>query len=56
MRAWLIFMDHLLQDKEWSPSVNRKSSKNAQKPAGIFKEIRTKLRCEKQTYREWKHG
>ena len=54
--SWLIFKDYLLQAQESSIPMNKKSGKNAKRPAWMNKELLAKLKHKKEAYRGWKQG
>ena len=54
--SWLIVKDHLSQPQEGCIPTNRKSGKNARKPAGMNQKLLEKLKHKKESYRGWKQG
>ncbi|GAB0177476.1 hypothetical protein GRJ2_000212900 [Grus japonensis] len=52
----LIFKGHLLQAQERCIPTKRKSSKNAQRPAWMNKEVLGKVKHKKEAFRGWKQG
>ncbi|KAM9608247.1 uncharacterized protein ACIBXB_000772 [Morphnus guianensis] len=54
--SWLIFKGHLLQAQDQYSSTNRKSGKNARRPAWMNKQLLDKPKHKKEAYRGWKQG
>uniref|UniRef100_A0A8B9GCV8 Reverse transcriptase domain-containing protein n=1 Tax=Amazona collaria TaxID=241587 RepID=A0A8B9GCV8_9PSIT len=54
--CWLIFKAHLLQAQERCIPTRRKFSRRARRPPWMDKELLSKIRRKKESYKRWKQG
>lgn len=55
-KSWELFKDIFLRAQELSLAKYKKSGKEARRPAWLSEGLLFKLKCKKETRRQWKQG